>query len=253
MIPVPGKYLHSLSPLFKEVVPHTLVDSVLQGHMGEAWSDKLPAPETAIVKLSDFFLLGGKPSKVAIPLLNRVSALWSEIIAPPGLWWETVKTGLKADISVCTRFSFSHKSIQPANLNRFIKGVTGNISISQIDRETANILLQKEWSMDLVSNFDNIDNFLNRGLGFVVRINEQIVSGASSFSVFNGGIEVEIDTHPEYRNNGFATIAGAQLIRECFNRNIIPHWDAMNETSAHLAKKLGYTLTKSYEVMRITS
>ena len=60
-------------------------------------------------------------------------------------------------------------------------------------------------------------------------------------------------THPEYRNNGFATIAGAQLIRECFNRNIIPHWDAMNETSAHLAEKLGYTLTDTYKVMRIKS
>ena len=66
------------------------------------------------------------------------------------------------------------------------------------------------------------------------------VSGASSYSSYRDGIEIQIDTKREYRRKGLASISGAALILECLERGLYPSWDAQNKESVILAKKLGY-------------
>jgi len=72
------------------------------------------------------------------------------------------------------------------------------------------------------------------------------VSGASSYSSYRGGIEIEIDTKEEYRRRGLARICGARLILECLDRGLYPSWDAQNPGSAALAKQLGYRMEGTY-------
>ena len=83
--------------------------------------------------------------------------------------------------------------------------------------------------------------------------NDQIISGASSYVNFNKGIEIEIDTHPNYRKQSLATIVASKLIIECLNKGLYPNWDAHNLESLNLAIKLGYCLDKAYEVSIINS
>jgi predicted GNAT family acetyltransferase len=75
-----------------------------------------------------------------------------------------------------------------------------------------------------------------------------LVAGASSYSVYSGGIEIEIDTKPEYRRKGLATACGSKLILECLKRGLYPSWDAYDLRSAALAKKLGYQIDRPYVV-----
>ena len=42
-------------------------------------------------------------------------------------------------------------------------------------------------------------DYVNRGLGFVAWHDGIIVAGASSYTVYQGGIEIEIVTHEDYR------------------------------------------------------
>ena len=59
-------------------------------------------------------------------------------------------------------------------------------------------------------------------------------------------MEIEIDTKPEYRQLGLATVCGAKVILECLQRNLYPSWDAHDLRSVSLAEKLGYHLDHPY-------
>ena len=74
----------------------------------------------------------------------------------------------------------------------------------------------------------------------------RIVSGASSYSRYNEGIEIEVDTVPDERRKNLATIVCAALILRCLDENLYPSWDAQNINSVHLAEKLGYEFDHEY-------
>ena len=80
---------------------------------------------------------------------------------------------------------------------------------------------------------------------------DRIVSGASSYSRYLEGIEVEIDTKEPYRRQGLAYACGAKLILECQKRGLYPSWDAHNMGSAALAEKLGYHISHAYTAVEI--
>ena len=88
-------------------------------------------------------------------------------------------------------------------------------------------------------------------MGVVILKDGEIVSGASSYSGYIGGIEIEIDTREDYRRKGLAFAAGAGLILECLKRGLYPSWDAQNKWSAALAKKLGYHDSHAYTAYEV--
>ena len=77
------------------------------------------------------------------------------------------------------------------------------------------------------------------------------VSGASSYSGYRGGIEIEIDTRKDFRRKGLAFVCGAKLILECLDRGWYPSWDAHNLWSVALAEKLGYHFDHEYEAYEV--
>jgi predicted GNAT family acetyltransferase len=87
---------------------------------------------------------------------------------------------------------------------------------------------------------------LRCGFGFAVIHHGQLVSGASSMTVYNGGIEIKVATDENYRRKGLALPCAAALVLECLNRKRRPHWDAANEISKKMAIKLGFEYTGEY-------
>lgn len=81
------------------------------------------------------------------------------------------------------------------------------------------------WCSDWVSQYDSYDKFEKYGLGVVLFVDGEMVSGASSYYGYIGGIEIEIDTHKDHRRKGYASICGANLIIECLKRNLYPCWE----------------------------
>lgn len=102
----------------------------------------------------------------------------------------------------------------------------------------------------MCSNFASYSDFENRGLGVAVLYKGQLVAGASSYTVYSGGIEIEIQTKSDFREKGLATVCGAKLILECLQRNLYPSWDACDLRSVALAEKLGYHRDKPYTVYK---
>ena len=80
----------------------------------------------------------------------------------------------------------------------------------------------------------------------MIKKDGDFVSGASSYSAYKGGIEIQVDTRAGFRRQGLAFYACARLILECLERGLFPSWDAHNLTSLMLARKLGYQFSHSY-------
>ena len=81
--------------------------------------------------------------------------------------------------------------------------------------------------------------------------NGNLVSGASSYTVYREGIEIEIGTKQDYRRQGLAAVCGARLILECMKRGLYPSWDAQNKWSVALAEKLGYHFDRAYPAYEV--
>ncbi len=90
-------------------------------------------------------------------------------------------------------------------------------------------------------------------IGMVVTKENIIVSGASSYTAYREGIEIEVDTIESERRKHLATAACAALILECIRMNKYPSWDAQNINSMHLAEKLGYEFSHEYPVYEVNS
>ena len=103
-----------------------------------------------------------------------------------------------------------------------------------------------EWSRDQVGLYQSYEEYKKLGLGFAILKNGKVVSGASSYSSYKEGIEIQIDTEKDHRRKGLARVCGAALILECLKRGVYPSWDAQNPESAALAGQLGYQLDYSY-------
>ena len=95
-------------------------------------------------------------------------------------------------------------------------------------------------------NFASYRQFEANALGVFILHRGELVSGASAYAFFRGGIEVEIDARVDYRRRGLATVCGAALILECLKRALYPNWDAHIKLSLSLAQKLGYALDREY-------
>ena len=78
------------------------------------------------------------------------------------------------------------------------------------------------------------------------------MSGASSYTRYREGIEIEVDTVKAERRKHLALIACSALILRCLNEGLYPSWDAQNMASVRLAEKLGYQVDHEYAAYEVT-
>ena len=108
-----------------------------------------------------------------------------------------------------------------------------------------------DWSKEFCETFASADDYLKRGFGFAILDDGKLVSGASTMTVYDGGTEIQVATHEEYRRRGLAMPCAAALVRECAKRNTRPHWDAANLVSKKMALDLGYEYKGDYTTIHM--
>ncbi len=222
-----------------------MILSCLQGCMGYALADDADNPTAAQLVLGDFCFFAGVPNKAlaaraAAPILVPRDAAWGRAIE--AAWGEGVGKALRYAIKK------EPAILDAAKLTGYAQALAAPYALRPIDAELYGLAMQEDWSKDLCSQFADYADYRSRGLGVAVLCAGQLVSGASSYAVYNGGIEIEIDTKAEFQGRGLATACGAGLILECLRRGICPGWDAHDLRSVALAEKLGYRLDHPYTV-----
>ena len=255
MIEIPRAQGALLAPFFA-YTPVTLILSYTQGHMGRGWVDRLPDPTCARVITGDYCALAGDhrsdgAAKLARDMPEGTKML---LIAPQNEHWSALIEAAHPQYDKYLRYAIKKEPdcFDKARLQAFIDALPAELRLKRIDAELYDLCLTKQnYMRDFVSQFDSATDYLARGIGYCVLDGETIVSGASSYTVYDGGIEIEIQTEKAYRRRGLALCCAAQLILQCLAEGRYPSWDAANLKSVALAEKLGYHLDYAYDTYEI--
>lgn len=231
--------------------PECMPRATLDGCMGEAWANA--ACTAAQVFVGGFsFLAGDAACPEAAELaahLPQSHAGGEYYIASHEPEWEPVIEGALGERAVrgwryAIRKDIDH--FDPEHLAQLAQALPEGYTLAAIDGYLYRMALANEWSRDLVSQFADEADYLRRGIGMAALHAGELVAGASSYVVFRGGIEIEIDTRLDHRRRGLATACGAALVQTCLARGLYPSWDAYSTASVALAEKLGYVAAQPY-------
>ena len=241
----------NLAFLFADHHPSFLIDTVLEGHSGIALADDANNPRVAQLAYADVLTFGGDADHPAASQFVEQLPVDKGILALPERWRDLVRGVHGERLISIERFSFSGAQLNIAHLTSLKERLPEGFQLKQIDIDLAHQIDADSTliSEDHVRNFDSPEDFVGRGLGFCVLEGERIVSGASSYAICNKGIEVQVNTHPEYRQRGLATAVSAALLVDCLEHDIEARWDAGNPRSVKLAERLGYRASGSYEML----
>ena len=229
--------------------------SCLEGTMGEIFADSEDTPKSAVAHLGDFFFVSGEPDEEMVRQVRISKPDGHAIIVPvTGNWEPLIKKIYGDSVKKVTRYAIKKEPdvFDRNHLKELVKELPEGYELRQIDRELYDISKREAWSEDFVCQYDTYEKFHDMALGMVIIHDGKIVSGASSYSSYNGGIEVEIDTREDYRKRGLAVVCGAALVLSCLDRGLYPSWDAANLISVRIAEKLGYHFDREYEAYEIS-
>ncbi len=221
----------------------------LQGYAGVAYVDNLENPTIAVILVSIFASVAGNPQALATDTLLKSIPNKRLIIAPTNEWNRKIEEVLTTTITKHKQYqcSSSINTFNLAILQNYVKNLPKGYTLQQIDKTIISDRSILGLPQDFTENFGSDEEFIERGVGFWILHNGVVVSGATSLSIYNGGIEVDIETLEEYRGKGLATIVTAQLLIYSIEHNIYPCWEAANLTSLRLALKLGYLADKEID------
>lgn len=234
----------------------TCIWSALQGIMGDIYAEDTENPTAAKVILGDFCFLAGEPIEELLEHKPEPFEKNFIIMVPENEAWAALIEKHYKEGAVRTARYAIKKNIGNFNkeiMEQAIADIPTGLELKMIDEKLYHACLSEEWSKDFVSNYKDYAMFENLGFGALMlkKDTEEIVAGASSYSTYKDGIEVEIVTREDYRKQGLAYRCASKLILECLRRNLYPSWDARTMISVALAEKLGYKYSHEYVAYEI--
>ena len=237
----------------------SLLWSCLDGSMGVAYVDNLDKPTSAQIILVDFCYFAGEPNEELVK--NKPSGYKNDfvIMVSKDRSWDSVIEKVYGDKAHrTTRYAIKKEPgiFDGVKLQEVVDNMDSKYELKIIGKDIYEAAQNGDWSEYLCGyflNYSTYEDFEKRGLGVVAvaKDSHEVVAGVSSYSVYNGGIEIEIDTKMEYRRKGLAYACAAKIILECINRGLYPSWDAQNKWSVALAEKLGYHFSHEYVAYEI--
>lgn len=232
----------------------TLVWSCLQKVMGNLYADDLKKPESVMAMLGDFCFVAGKPKEEVVSFKPKECKQNFMIMVPENKEWsDLIAEHYKEKAKKVIRYAIKKETdaFSKDLLQQYVDSLGSEYRIKRLDEDSFQLCKENGWSQSFISQYPDYNTYEKLGLGVVIMKENEMVAGASSYSSYREGIEIEIDTREDYRRRGLATICGAKLILECLKRNLYPSWDAQNKWSVALAEKLGYHFDHEYEAFEV--
>lgn len=259
MIEVEKKQLKQIAPLF-EGIQDSMVIACLQGYMGNAYVETLDHPKAALIVSGEYSFFAGDPnSEEAVNLVNNLfvanqSDSTVVIFDDENPEWEKLLMSIpENNPKIVPRFGIVQKDYDFDDniLRRYIDALPEGFELVRFDKNIYNQAMAEDWSKEFCEVFSTAEEYLTRGFGYAALKDGKLVSGASTMTAYDGGIEIQVATHEKYRGRGIAMACAAALIQECSKRKIRPCWDAANLASKHMALSLGYEYKGEYTTIHM--
>ena len=221
----------------------TMLFTCLQKIMGKIYVTDLENPKSAFAFLGCFGFYAGKPD---VEIVSKKPEGFT-IMVPQNKEWAQLIEECYPSAKRVMRYAIKKDTIfDKIKLQNEISKLPIGYEIHKLDADIYDQCLKNPVMVDFVSAFESKEKYLQIGRGMVILKNGQIVSGASSYTRYKEGIEIELDTIETERRKHLATIACSALILNCLEEGLYPSWDAQNMNSVRLAEKLGYEFDHEY-------
>lgn len=246
------------APVFAGMDDTTIL-SCIQNYPGShVWVDNSEKPTCAHVLMGGekegacgfSFVAGDHTSTAARELI----AAWPRentgycTIVPENESWAALIEEIFSSAPRQTRYAMSKTEhyFDMDNLRSLARSPAPELLIQRIDAAMYDKIYLNDWSRDQVANFPDGAAFERMAVGFICLCGNDIVGGASCYSVYDGGIEIEVDTREDFRRRGIARACAASLVLYALEHDLYPSWDAANLMSVGLARSLGYVFSHEY-------
>ncbi|MFW9907604.1 MAG: GNAT family N-acetyltransferase [Candidatus Thorarchaeota archaeon] len=244
---VPAGERHRLSHLFAEQKNlHLICEGILREGVGQAFTDNIQSPSTALLARGPIvFLSGDEKNPAASELLNRVEQK-RLIFIPDDKWKTAIENHWGDKLRTYPRTRFLSDNLDIEYMREIQEGIPVGMKIRSVTRNSiGRISDQAKGIVRLL--FSSLDQFLETNFGFCIESGKRIVSLAlAATPIYNGHFEIHIETDPDHQKMGLAAIVCAKLIEYSLEHGLTPHWDADNPPSAKLATKLGFSSPEQY-------
>lgn len=242
-----------VAPLF-EGWQETLIWSCLQKVMGQVYVSCTRNPVSALAVLGDFCFCAGEPDEELALFTSPKCKKDFMIMVPQNEGWaKMIEDCYRDKAKKVTRYAIKKEYgiFNSERLREATMTLPAEYELKMMDESLFYQCKKIDWCRDWVSQYPDYKMYQKYGMGAIILKDGEPVSGASSYSGYIGGIEIEIDTKEAYRRRGLAYICGARLILACLEKGWYPSWDAQNKWSVVLAEKLGYHFDYEYVAYEI--
>lgn len=244
------------------------VKAVIEGiNPGRIFVDNITSPSSGLVWLGNndgFFFIGNEENEV---FTNEINNFIDAVIKPDakkvGLnWFEGM--GNQPRWNKVIEKVFEHRKLESWNqrvytlqkenyqanyeatleqgyiVRNINKTLYENISNDINNIEFLHSQILKSWSSP--------DEFFNKGIGYCIVYDNNIISVCFSVFVVENVHSVAIETLEAYRRKKLAQRIANRFVKDCLETDRLPYWDCMedNEPSIAIAKNIGFTNLFNY-------
>ena len=239
-------------------IQDSMVIAYLQGYNGTCYVDQLPNPTYGIIVSGEYSFYGGD-AKAARPLLEKLSdyitGSASTAIYADHAWCDELLKYPQNNPAEVQRHGIVQKDYKfdTEMLSGFASNIPDGYEIVLFNEELYNQSLEEEWSAEFVEGFKSAEDFLTNGFGAaaIEKSTGKLIAGAATQTVYDGGGETQLATHPDYRGQGLAIAVASAFLLEGQKRGLRICWDAANLTSKHIALKFGYEDAGVYSTVHL--
>jgi GNAT superfamily N-acetyltransferase len=241
-----------LLPLFHGIeYLEALVLGVLLSDLGNVFVDGLDKPKNLMLVYKEAVLVvfgGSGEGTTAKELLSKIPKR-AAFIYPNKKWAELIKENYSEKLRFQQRIKVTSTNLDLEHIKKLKNNIPDGYEIVKINNEIID-KFEKNTIQKINRFCGSIDTFRRDGFGFCALYDGKIAAEITNAGIsYKSAFEIDIETHPDHRRKGLATVLAAFMIEYSLEKGLDPRWDAANKPSADLALKLGYTDPEEYEVM----
>ena len=252
--------------LFQDFDYSLSIKAAIEGNNpGRIYVDDVAHPRTAFALTVEGYLLAGDNSNAqtneALRRLLKeqiftgkvyVNGDWSLSLAVHPDTWEAKLPALipTYEVEKIERYHYLCRAVK----FDWRKYVPEGYTVRRVDRtlledaQAFSLDAVREW-MDINETWWTEENYLVKGVSFVVMWEGKAVTWCTPDCVAGDRIDIGIFTHRDHRRKGLATVAVAATVEHCLSHGFSAvgwHCNAINEGSWKTAEKVGFTRNREY-------
>ncbi|GIN73106.1 acetyltransferase [Bacillus sp. J14TS2] len=242
--------------------------AVIEGtNPGRVFVDDLTIPTSGMIWLGNndgFFLIGNEENREFNNVLNHFI---DDVIIP-----EAKKVGLDCfeGIGIHERWNktiehvFKGRKLESWMQKAYTLHANGNLNIREpvIDKRYETVRINQSFfencssmknieflNSKILESWSSISDFLNKGIGYCILYDNEIVSVCFSGFVAENIHSIYIETLVAHQGRKLAQKVARLFIQDCLEKNILPYWECMEENKASItiAESIGFKNTYNYK------